>query len=296
MAFPISFLPVEVPKLSNTISRALPTVPNFMSAQTFGLPTQLPIVSTPFNGSGEAIDFKARLVSVLDMSQNAPGEIKQVVFKVTPVISESRTAEYSPVQPLHMPGGIQIYKSTSSRTYEVTAHFVSRNVNDALNNMKDLQILRSWLLPFFGNSNTNISGKNNISPIDSNGLNTQTAEKQFAASANTIQSGVDKTAGINLLGAPPEVLYLYGYSSQQNDDRSGSPGVNINRIPVVMTSLSFSYPENVDYIPVQITPTAKTEPFPVKMDISMSLVETHSPVEYEQFSLLAFKSGSLKNF
>lgn len=296
MAFSLSSLPVQVPKLSNTIARALPPMPKFMSAQTFGISTPLPIIATPFSGSGEAINFKVRLVSVLSMAQNAPGDIKQVVFDVTPVISESRTADYSPVQPIHMPGGIQVYKTSSSRSFEVTVHLRSRNVQDALNNMKDLQILRSWLLPFFGNSSTNISSNRDIAQQTGSGSTTLSAEKQFEAKSKMIQTGADNTKGVNLLGAPPEVLYLYGYSSTQNDDRAGAPGVNINRIPTVMTSLSFSYPEDVDYIPVKITPTSTTEPFPIKMDVNMTLVETHSPVEYEQFSLAAFKSGTLKNF
>jgi len=294
MASPLSSLPPVVTRLSNNIPRSIPAFPSFPAAQTFGIPEPTDVFATPFGGQDDSTDFKVRLVSVLDMTQNAPGKIKQVTFKVTPTISESRSADYTQVQPIHMPGGIQVYKTTSSRTFEITAHFRSRSVSEALANMIDLQILRSWMLPFFGQSNTDYGSSDQLTAVSTNVP--QTTEQQYESSAGRIQASSDKTSGINLLGAPPEVLYLYGYSSQQNDDRTSAPGVNINRIPVVMTNLSFSYPEEVDYIPVQISPSVNTEPFPVKMDVNITVMETHSPVEYEQFDLLAFKTGSLKNF
>jgi hypothetical protein len=89
---------------------------------------------------------------------------------------------------------------------------------------------------------------------------------------------------------------LYAYSSQANDKRPDQPGININRIPVVLTNLSIQYPEDVDYIPVILKADANTEPFPVKIDVSISLAEAHSPTEYEQFSLESFKKGTLKHF
>lgn len=250
-----------------------------------------------------SINFKVRLVSVLEMIQGAPGQIKQVIFEVTPTLSESRTVDYSSVQPIHMPGGIQVYKSTGSRTFELAAHFISRNTKDALLNMQYVQILRSWTMPFFGNSTTDFtSGSKNVkmAPLPTWHAPLLTPDQQLKAGFQQVTSGdADGPGGVNLLGAPPEVLYLYGYSASSNDSRGSinrNNGVNINRIPTVLTSLNISFSDEVDYIPVQINPTANTEPFPVKLDVTMTLVETHSPTEYEQFSLKAYKNGTLKNF
>lgn len=95
---------------------------------------------------------------------------------------------------------------------------------------------------------------------------------------------------IELLGAPPEVLYLYAYSNNRSSRDKG--WVNINKIPVVLTSLQITYPEDVDYIPSSLN----QEPFPVRIDVSVSLTETHSPLEYENFSLKDFKLGKLNHF
>jgi hypothetical protein len=245
----------------------------------------LPNSATDQSKSG----FKVRLISILAMSKNSPSDIPQVIFEVTPTISESGSVEYTSVQPIHMPGGISVYKFTSSRSFEISAHFVSRNTADALQNMQYLQILRSWRNPFFGNSTTQFKASNSAPP--------STTDSQMKNATNRIQNGnASNNRGVNLLGAPPEILYLYGYSSSTNDSRQSAPGVNLNRIPVVLTNLSIQYPEDVDYIPVQISPTANTEPWPVKMDVTISLLETHSPTEYEQFSLEAFKAGKLKHF
>ncbi len=266
----------------------LPTPPDFAGTlQTF------PLSGIPGLGSSQSANnspgaFKVRLVSVLDMLNGAPGDIKRVIFEVTPTISESQGVEYASVQPIHMPGGIQVYKYTNPRQFEITAHFIARNTKDALDNMKYIQTLRSWSRPFFGKSTTNYAQLPTI-----NGMPSPTDTS--AMGIEQIKGG-DSTPGVNLLGAPPEVLYFYGYSTVQNDAREGMPGINLNRIPVVMTSLSITFPEDVDYLPVEISPTSHTEPFPVKLDVNITLVETHSPIEYETFNLDSFKAGKLKSF
>lgn len=244
-----------------------------------------PLAPSTTSSPGE---FKVRLVSVLDMLNNAPGDIKRVIFEVTPTLSETQGVEYASVQPIHMPGGIQVYKFTNPRQFEVSAHFISRSVADALLNMRYVQTLRSWTRPFFGQSETNITPKPGLQQAPSN-------KDSSAAGIEQIQGASNKD-GVNLLGAPPEVLYLYGYSTVQNDARQGMSGINLNRIPVVITNLSINFAEDVDYLPVNIFPDAHTEPFPVKLDVSITLVETHSPTEYERFSLDAFKSGTLRSF
>lgn len=241
-------------------------------------------------------NYKVRLIPISALAYGDPDTVRRssVALSVTPSFSENRTAEYTPVTPVHMPGSVQVYKHTNSRTFNVTAHFVSRNVDDALKNMADLQKLRGWLLPYFGATNT-LSGEQQAAREASNpGTQPQTPEQQDQAARQRVQ-----TEGVQLRGAPPDVLYLYAYSTGANDLRGDGPKVNINRVPVVMTSLDITYPEDVDYIPVFV-PSAgvnsRTEPFPRKMDVTFALVETHSPREYEQFDLLAYKQGNLRNF
>lgn len=83
------------------------------------------------------------------------------------------------------------------------------------------------------------------------------------------------------VGAPPDILFLYAYSDA-NDP------VNFYRFPVVLTSISYKYPNDVDYIS-----TLGNTPFPVIMTVSIRLLETRSPTEVESFTLADFKSGAM---
>lgn len=232
------------------------------------------------------VRYKVRLVSVLGLANAfTPGDIGSVIFEVTPSFTESGSVEYSSVQPVHMPGSIQVYKYTHARTFNITAHFISRNTADALKNIDYLQTLRSWRYPFFGNSGTTNATKPAGASIGQ--YNGPTPEDKIRNS--TTESNAE------LLGAPPEVLYLYAYSTSANDKRDGS-AVNINRVPVVLTSLNISYPEDVDYLPVSLSTSPRVEPFPVKMDVQITLTESHSPTEYERFDLMSYKLGTLRNF
>lgn len=243
-------------------------------------------------------NYKVRLIPIASLTYGGdPASIRtsQVAFDVTPTFSETRSAEYTPVTPVHMPGAIQVYKHTNSRQFEITARLVSRNVQDALKNMANLQKLRGWLMPYFGATDTRSASRDNASRARAD----QDQRPQTAAESDSTSRQRIKTEGIQLLGAPPDVLYLYAYSTGMNDMRGGGPVVNINRVPVVMTNLGITYPDDVDYIPVynpDDAPTSYTEPFPKKMDVTLSLVETHSPREYEKFDLMAYKLGNLVNF
>lgn len=247
--------------------------------------------SADLSGTAQTTQFKVRLVSVIDLARAfTPGDINSVIFEVTPSFSETGSVEYTAIQPIHMPGGIQTYKYTNSRTFNITAHLISRNVNDAQRNIRYLQTLRQWRYPYFGNSGTTSATKQPAAP----------AMGQFNGNDIAMDRIRSSTSESNneLLGAPPEVLYLYAYSTSNNDKRGldANSRVNINRVPVVLSSLNITYPEDVDYLPIHITPTAKTEPFPVKMDVQITLLEAHSPTEYERFNLAAYKTGNLTNF
>ena len=233
-------------------------------------------------------NYKVRLIPISSLMNGENADVirqSQVVFDVTPSFTESGSVDYAAVTPVHMPGSVQIYKHTNSRTFEITAHFISRNVEDALKNMKYVQKLRSWRLPYFGKTTT-LSSENDKARED---LTTQRVQ--------------DK--GVQLRGAPPDILYLYAYSNDQMDGRSvTSPifsAINIARVPVVLTNLGITYPDDVDYIPVYDPSrggikATNTQPFPIKMDVTLSLAETHSPNEFQRFDLAAYKNGNLVNF
>lgn len=292
MASPLSYVPTSYIPVSlknsplNQLSGMGSAVDGIKTKISAAIPGDYESLKTDFDklSSKNQSDnnFKVRLVSILDMVKSSYDHQTQVIFQVTPTINETGSVEYTPIQPVHMPGGIQVYKFTSSRTFEINAHFITRSVGDAIVNMRNLQTLRSWRMPFFGKSTTDIS------PAKNPNADSKLSMDQIKNDKNN--------KGINLLGAPPEVLYLYGYSPV-NRVADGKVGArNINRVPVVITNLSISYPEDVDYIPVSLTPGSTTESFPVKMDVTISLLETHSPAEYETFNLSSYKSGTLVNF
>lgn len=81
----------------------------------------------------------------------------------------------------------------------------------------------------------------------------------------------------NKLGAPPPVLKFSGYGER-----------NIPSIPVVLENYDTSWPNDIDYIP-----TLDGIPFPVIMEITISLKESYSPNEFSKFDLFAYKTGDL---
>jgi len=247
-------------------------------------------------------NYRVRLIPISSLINGSSYDViaqSQVAFDVTPSFTETGTVEYTPVTPVHMPGSIQVYKHTNSRAFEITAHFVSRNIIDARKNMDYLQRLRSWRYPYFGLTSTltqDQSSRRQAQGTTYGDLRQLTPEQRDAKVRERVQN-----EGVQLRGAPPDVLYLYAYSTSGNDKRNADPTrVNINRVPVVLTSLTITYPEDVDYIPVfssdENGPDAQTEPFPVKIDVNISLAETHSPKEFESFDLKAYKTGRLVNF
>lgn len=255
--------------------------------------------------------YKVRLIPISSLVNGEdPSAIRasQVVFDVTPTFTESGGVEYTPVMPVHMPGAMQVYKNTSSRQFDISAHFISRNVADALKNMKYVQRLRGWRYPYFGGTDTltdaNNQARREAEQRRANQAGTATSTLTDSERASAVKDRV-QSEGVQLRGAPPDVLYLYAYSNSQIDVRNNTGSVftptNINRIPVVVTSLTINYPEDVDYIPVydlaKGAPDAVfTQPWPVKIDVSITLAETHSPREFERFDLNAYKNGNLANF
>ena len=75
-----------------------------------------------------------------------------VVFDASAPVQESRHANYDGFNIVHLPTDIWAYRNTSGRKFSITAKLVSRNIEEANENARNLDLIRSWLLPDFGNS------------------------------------------------------------------------------------------------------------------------------------------------
>ncbi len=78
-----------------------------------------------------------------------------VTFDAMPEIGESHSAQYDDVQPLQHPGSILKYKSTPSRDWTISVRLISRNVEEASANLRMINIIRSWVMPFYGQGTAN---------------------------------------------------------------------------------------------------------------------------------------------
>ncbi len=212
-----------------------------------------------------------------------------VSFDASPTVSENRNVNYNSLEPLHAPGQIQVYKNTSSRNFQLSdVRLVSRTIQEAELNLRRLWMLRSWCMPRFGNSSTLSTAQR-----DERSDQREMTKEDIAVFGDDV--------GIELLGAPPPILYLSAYSKGLNTESSSTSGrgttntwtraQHINRVPVVIQQLSIPYPNDVDYIT-----TSNGTPMPLLMNIDLALIETHSPNSYEAFDLDAFKKGILPGF
>lgn len=192
-----------------------------------------------------------------------------IAFRVSPEsINESRQAIYKHLEPLHMPGVVQVFTHTTPRNWAVSGvKLISRNGVEAEDNLATVNLLRSWMAPYFGESKT---------------------------------SGRDNYQG-EMLGAPPPVLLFSAYSDgkfksgQQNSSKYGgeSGGMGILRsIPVVIQSLNIPFNNDVDFIQTQ----KSNQPFPAVLPIDFQLVETHAPADFSKFDIIKYKEGKLEGF
>lgn len=228
----------------------------------------------------------------------AAGNGLRVTFRASPTVTENRNVNYNALEPLHAPGQIQVYKNTSSRSFSVSdLKLISRTTKEADDNLKTLWRLRAWTMPRFGNSSTLTSGQR---LVRSDPLFYGTRSSVGPGDFPDGQKGFDNYfGGPELLGAPPEVLYLSVYSHNVGSDgTSGKPGTfdwviaqHINKVPVVIQQLTIPYPNDIDYIN-----TSEGVPMPIIMNIDLQLLETHSPNSYEKFSLDNFRNGTLTGF
>lgn len=120
------------------------------------------------NSLGNRIDtenYKVRIIS------NITGA--SVKFNITPVVDESRSAQYDVISPTHHPGTIQRYKTTSSRSINVNGRLFARTAEEAAEIIKYMNLIRSWVMPYYGSGtlNNNETGRLIGAPPDTLKLN-----------------------------------------------------------------------------------------------------------------------------
>jgi hypothetical protein len=170
-----------------------------------------------------------------------------IIFDVTPTIAESRSINYNAFDPLHAPGEILKYKNTASRTWNISAKLVSRTIEEATKNLDNLNLIRSWAMPFYGTGTAAYAGER--------------------------------------LGAPPPILTLQAYGENM-----------VGPVKCVMDSYNWTYPNDIDYIQANTVDAGGSTvkvPFPVIIDITISLKETWSPAELSAFDLNKYRSGDM---
>lgn len=95
----------------------------------------------------------------------------------------------------------------------------------------------------------------------------------------------DRTANSfkNKLGAPPPVLTLSGLRDL------------VGPVPVVITSLNWTWPKDVDYISTGIKGSdGNYIPFPTVIQVPIQLVESYSITQFNDFSLADYRAGNLE--
>lgn len=220
--------------------------------------------------------------------RNSTATTEAVTFVATPELIEARNVNYKTVDPVHAPGQMFAYANTSSRNFNLSnVKLISRTPKEAAENLAKLWLLRSWTMPEFGKSSLS-DGQRNAREAQAISVQRSATEQQMAELNNYYKDQV----GVETRGQPPAVLLLTAYSREGTATGPNAYAQHINRVPVVIQNLSIPYPADVDYIPAE----GSNVPMPTIMTLDMVLMETHSPREYEQFSLSAFKAGKLAGF
>lgn len=84
------------------------------------------------------------------------------------------------------------------------------------------------------------------------------------------------------LGAPPPIITFSGWR-----------GI-VGPVPTVLTSVQWQWPKDCDWLPTGIMDDQKQEiPFPSVMNVTINLVESFSPEQFNGFDLVAFRLGDM---
>jgi len=231
--------------------------------------------------------FKVKLTSASSLDRLTDLR-DSVVFDVTPDLIETRNVNYKSLEPLHAPGQVFVYQNTNSRTFNISnVRLISRTSHEASLNLARLWTLRGWTTPQFGQG-PQAHEDAWIDELVKNNLPAVQARMARNRRSRSSTPRVNKS----FLGAPPQILLLSAYS--RTGAVNGTKGIgHIRRVPVIIQQMSIPYPSDVDYIP---TDDENPTPMPTVMTLDITLLETHSPTEYENFSLDDYRLGNLKGF
>jgi hypothetical protein len=222
---------------------------------------------TASQGDAENENYKVRLRDI------AGPVYALVTFEVMPQVTESRSVQYDQVQPPQLMGAFQKYKGTDPVRWTIQAKLISRNSQEAYNNLLNINLLRSWTAPFFGQNTVDKPSEFDL-PIP---------EERSSQLAALIKS---------YLGAPPPVLELSGLRYRM-----------IGPVPVVVTSLNWTWPPDVDYLPCGIDlgggqvsfvtdpDSGQPIPFPSVIELTIECVESFSTSQINSFNFTAYAAG-----
>lgn len=209
--------------------------------------------------------------------ENTGNVRERVILHAQPDFTETRRVNYNAVEPVHGPGAIQVFKNAAARTFTFgNARFISRTPEEATRNMRYLHLLKSWVMPRFGE-------------MGSEHIQTQAAANPQSGPYTHVPAG---------LGHPPPVLYLSAFSNHipTTDGRgakNNNQQTNIFRVPIVLGNVTINYLSDTTMIQ---TLGPNPEPFPTILTIDLEAMETHSPSEYSRFNLRDYKQGRLEHF
>lgn len=98
-----------------------------------------------------------------------------VIFDVQPIVSESGSATYAPIDDIRQAASMLIYMGSPSRDFSITAKFVSRTEAEANTNKKYVQTLRSWRMPETAGGDFNLTTPSRLTLLGLNGWFNQVA-------------------------------------------------------------------------------------------------------------------------
>lgn len=244
---PFEKLGAALPTVKETVALAIRSGTSNLTSSPF-MKQQLDKLLLGNDGTVSAAQMNAEIGPEIDPDSHKVSlwaEGVGVIFEVMPQISEQRSVGYEEVQALQSPGPFQKFRGTGATVWTVNAMLISRNRDEATDNLGILSRLRGWTKPFFGD---------------------RTAQ-QFPG----------------MLGAPPPVLTF-----------NGLRGYVLGPAPVVINSLTWDWPRDVDYLSTFVTDEqGGAIPFPAVMNISITLYESYSPAQMNEFSLGDFRMGRL---
>lgn len=122
-----------------------------------------------------------------------------VIFDVQPIVSESGSATYAPIDDIRQAASMLIYMGSPSRDFSITAKFVSRTRIEATQNSRYVQLLRSWRMPEATGGDFNITTPSRLTLLGLNGWFNQVTVRMTNL---TIES-------------PDDVDYVQSYDGQK---------------------------------------------------------------------------------